>query len=191
MTAMRFPRSAVRLRRGPLIAGIVLGCLLVAGSVGWRVATSGGSIGKRFATGQSVVVPLDARKNTMVWARTDGPTTPDPSCTIGRRPAATPPAGFGTRVLVDDVRLDADGQTWRGALLLTAYPAGDYALTCAAGDVPRELAVGRPPRWYATDRTGSIAATAQIVLWAAAVLVVLAAARLVAAGVRRARSGRR
>jgi hypothetical protein len=126
----------------------------------------------------------------MVWAKGSGQNFPGVGCAPS--PADTQELEEWTTVSMrlDDLTLNADGERWRGVMMVRARPAGRYTVTCtaSAADGTPSLSIGDPPRFH-DPRSKALAVLAASVLASLGVLVGTVVAVVVA--VRRHWRGRR
>ncbi len=133
-----------RVPRATLVAGLVAGLVGLLACMGaLRLLDAGATVGQRFTAGSPVLVDLTPTRRTIVWGPVDGPR---PQCVLSKSSDA--PIDFMAVETLIDVRTRTEGRLWRGRTLLTASPAGPYALWCS-GDASVQLATGTPPRLFA------------------------------------------
>jgi hypothetical protein len=97
------------------------------------VALGDGTVRERITAGQPVTVSIPD-EGVLVWATESGQV---------RCAAADRRSGGWSQMYLLDLRQDALGESWRGAVLVNSYPAGTHAMTCVAAG--GELAIGEPP----------------------------------------------
>lgn len=145
--------SELRPRRVWYAVAAVIAIVLVGAGIavfiGGLVAASGtGSIDRRFGSGETVTVRLDAQPNSAIYARvgsggTDGSDpvpTPLAQCTVvgpsGQETSLDVPSGTFT--------ITRNGTSWRQIYEVAATESGDHRISCRSSDT-NAFAVGEVP----------------------------------------------
>ncbi|GGN36343.1 hypothetical protein FHR83_006353 [Actinoplanes campanulatus] len=159
-----------------LLAALVAATGLALGAAVWfGVPLDGGPL-RQIPLGQPVTVTLPER-GAMLWVTTEGGRV---SCEIV---GVQPERGLSSLMLPDQsLTARTDGQTWHPAMLLTAYPPGEYTLTCTSSET--SLATAEAPL-IRDFRTRAVA------LLAAAMLTVAGLGTAAIVALRSGASGRR
>ena len=175
-------------RTSYLVAALIaVGSVLAAPAVLFLIP-AGGDLGQRITPGQPVTVHVP-EAGKMVWAKDRGPQN-FPGVGCAPSPADTQELGWTTvSMRPDDVTLNANGERWRGVMVVHAQPAGTYTVTCtaSAADGTPSLSIGDPPRFH-NPRSRARAVLAASVLASLGVLVGTVLAVVVAVRSRRRRS---
>lgn len=164
----------------------VVAALIAAGGVSAAAALMflvpvGGGLGQRITPGQPVTVHVP-EAGKMVWVRDGGGDVPDLRCEPSQPDTQRLQQWRSASTRHDDLTVTADGDRWRGPLLVQAKPAGRYTMTCTASDAAASLSLGDPPR-FSGPRAEALSVLAAVVL--ASLGVVVGAALAVVVAVRR------
>ncbi|WP_433552287.1 hypothetical protein ACQP08_01425 [Micromonospora zamorensis] len=180
----------LRPRRTPyLVAALIaVGGVLAAAAVLFLVPV-GGDLGQRITPGQPVTVQVP-EAGKMVWAKDSGPQNfPGVGCAPSSADTQEIEEWTTVSMRLDDLTLKANGERWRGVMMVHASPAGRYTVTCtaSAADGTPSLSIGDPPRFH-DPRSKALGVLAASVLASLGVLVGTVLAVVVAVRRRRRHS---
>ena len=147
----------------------VVAALIAAGGVAAAAALMflmplGGDVGQRITAGQPVTVQVP-EAGKMVWVRDSGRDVPDLRCEPSPPDTQRLEEWSNASTRHDAPTVTAEGERWRGLLLVRAEPAGRYTMTCTTSgpDAASSLSIGDPPR-FSGPRAEALAALAALVL---------------------------
>lgn len=129
------------------VAALIAAGGVLAAAVVLLLVPSGGDLGQRITPGQPVTVHVP-EGGLMVWGKDVEGEIPGVRCEPSPADTEVLEEWSTARMLFDDLTLTADGERWRGLLLVRARPTGTYAVSCTIPGADTTLSLGDPPRFH-------------------------------------------